>query len=217
VGAFPAYTPTVVGAFPTANHELLVSGDWWDCIYGRVFDRDGQLCPCGQCVHVDGRLCGNDGTVEQGIIALQDYIAAILEASEVTETYHGLPFARKLTLRTLHGKTVTVHDPTALTNDLELHKRYQFVVVVTGVERVRAFTNSATISAKFSGTIRALKWQPDLSDYQLYHEDWIERPLSIIGTVNGHVLLSRLLLGGVAVGNAVTWGRDQFELVAVYR
>jgi hypothetical protein len=43
---------------------------------------------------------------------------------------------------------------------------------------------------------------------QVWDEDWLKTPMAIIGTIHGQVLLSRMLLGGVVVGNAVTWGKD---------
>jgi hypothetical protein len=147
---------------------------------------------------------------------MQDYITGILENSEVLEAYHGIAFARRLTWRTLVGSKLTVEDPTGMTNDLQLHKRYNFIIAVSDVDRVRAFTSSKIESAKYSGTIRSLKWVPSLDRYLIYNEEITKKPMSIVGTVSGNVLLSRLLLGGVEVGNAVTWGRDQFEIVAVY-
>jgi hypothetical protein len=148
---------------------------------------------------------------------MQDYIKGILESKTVTERYHGLPFAFDLTIRMLYGKTLTIHDPAAIANDLPTGKSYQFIVVVSHVDRVRAFTNSKTLSARYSGTIRHLKWEPPFDELLVVNDDLAQQPMSIVGTVNGHVLLSRLLLGGVVVGNAVTWGKDTFELVGVYK
>lgn len=148
---------------------------------------------------------------------MQDYITGILEVNEPIETYHGIAFSRRLIVRTLYGKTIEIHDVESITGDLKPGKRYDIVIAVSGVEKVRAFTHSNSMSAKFSGTIRQLKWVPEPDKYLVYNEDEMKEPMSIIGTANGHVLLSRMLLGGVSVGNAVTWGKDNFNLVAVYK
>jgi hypothetical protein len=148
---------------------------------------------------------------------LQDYLTAILEKSTVTERYHGIAFKRELTVRTMYGKSMTIHDMTALSNDLQTGKRYNFIIAVNGVERVRAFTHSKSSTARLSGTIRALTWEANQDKLQVWDEDWLETPMAIIGTIHGQVLLSRMLLGGVVVGNAVTWGKDRFELVGVYK
>lgn len=147
---------------------------------------------------------------------MQDYITGILENIETIEAYHGLPFHRKLTVRTLVGKTLVIDDPVPLSTDLRMGKSYKFVVMAANIDRVRAFKNDPTLSIRFSGTIRELKWQPNLAQYTTYDEDIITQPMSIIGTVYGNVLLTRFVLGGVVVGNAVTWGRDEFQLVAIY-
>jgi hypothetical protein len=148
---------------------------------------------------------------------MQDYITGFLEMNEVTERYHGLPFAALLTIRTMYGKTIEIHDREAIAGDLQLGKSYNFIVAVGEVDKVRAFTQSKTMSGRFSGTIRELRWTPPPGDkLLLVNEARLNEPMSVIGTVSGNVLLSRLLLGGVAVGNAVTWGKDLFELVAVY-
>ncbi|MEL6149559.1 MAG: hypothetical protein AAFV33_00355 [Chloroflexota bacterium] len=148
---------------------------------------------------------------------MQDYIQGILEENTPTESYHGVAFSRKLVLRTIHGKQVTIDDPEGLAQDIKTGKTYQLVIVVSGAEKVRAFTQSITRTGKLSGTIRSLKWEPDIEQFQVCDDDLVSQPMSVIGTVNGHVLLPRMLLGGVAVGNAVTWGIDQFQLVAVYK
>jgi hypothetical protein len=148
---------------------------------------------------------------------MQDFITGILEDIKPTETYHGIAFSYSLRFRTLLGKTMTIDDPAGLAADLKTGKTYKFVIVVSGLERVRAFTQSVTETGKLSGTIRSLKWQPCPGDYQVHDEALLDEPMSIVGTVNGHVLLPRMLLGGVEVGNAVTWGIDQFRLVAVYK
>ncbi|MEO0562670.1 MAG: hypothetical protein AAF125_11175 [Chloroflexota bacterium] len=148
---------------------------------------------------------------------MQDSIKGVLESNEVTERYHGLPFARQLSIRTMYGKTIIIEDPVSIANDLQTGKSYEFIMVVAGVERVRAFTHSKTMSAKFSGTIRHLKWEPDHDRLLICNDDLINQPMSVVGTVSGHVIISRLLLGGVSVGNAITWGKDNFELVGVYK
>lgn len=148
---------------------------------------------------------------------MQDYVSGILEVNETVEAYHSIPFRRRLVLRTLVGKEIEISDPEAIANDLRVGKTYKMIIVVAGVERVRAFTHSRTMSARFSGTIRQLKWEPQPDSYQLANEDYLKQPMSIVGTVSGNVLISRMLLGGVSVGNAVTWGKDEFNLVAVYR
>ena len=147
---------------------------------------------------------------------MQDYISGILDKNEATESFHGIAFSRKLSLRTMVGKTMEIHDLNGLASNLRVGSKYDIIVAVMGVEQVRAFTHSRTMSAKFSGTIRDLRWQPEPEKYQIFDDAYLNDPMSIVGTVNGHVLLSRLLLGGVAVGNAVTWGKDTFALVAVY-
>ncbi len=88
---------------------------------------------------------------------------------------------------------------------------------MVGIEKVRAFTQSVTATGKISGTIRNLKWQPDPKQYTVFDEEVVKQPMSIIGTVNGHVLLPRLLLGGAVVGNVVTWGIERYQLVAAYK
>lgn len=148
---------------------------------------------------------------------MQDFITAILEEIQPTETYHGVAFSHELRVRTLPGKQMTISDPEGIAADLKTGKTYRFVIVVSGVERVRAFTQSITETGKLSGTIRSLKWEPHIDNYTVQDEALVSEPMSIVGTVNGHVLLPRLLLGGVEVGNAVTWGIDQFQLVAVYK
>jgi len=147
---------------------------------------------------------------------MQDYISGILEDIEITDRYHGLPFACKLTIRSLYGKTIIVEDNAAIASDLQTGKRYDLITVVTGVSKVRAFTHSKTMTARFSGTIRDLKWEPNRDRLLVCNEELISQPMSVVGTVNGHVLISRLLLGGVSVGNAITWGKESLELVAVY-
>lgn len=148
---------------------------------------------------------------------MQDYITGFLETNEVTERYHGLPFAALLTIRTLYGRTVEIHDMEAVAGDLQIGKSYNFIVAVGGVEKVRAFTQSKTMTGRFSGTIRELRWTPPPAEKLLVvNETLLAKPMSVVGTASGNVLLSRLLLGGVSVGNAVTWGKDWFELVAVY-
>ncbi len=147
----------------------------------------------------------------------QDYIVATLEDSKPIETYHGIVFSRGLTIRTLYGREIAVEDPENLSDSLKAGKRYKFVMAVVGIEKVRAFTQSITATGKISGTIRALKWEPQLDHYTVYDEGLVKDPMSVIGTVNGNVLLPRLLLGGTVVGNAVTWGVDRYQLVAVYK
>jgi hypothetical protein len=148
---------------------------------------------------------------------MQDYIRGILEENTPTEAYHGITFSRRLVIRTIHGKQMTIDDPDAITENLRTGQSYDFVVVVSGAEKVRAFTQSITKTGKLSGTIRALKWAPNTEKYQLHDTALISQPMSVVGTVNGNVLLPRMLLGGVSVGNAVTWGIDQFQLVAVHK
>ena len=153
----------------------------------------------------------------KGLIPMQDYITGFLEEYEVTERYHGLPFAGLITIRTLYGRTVEIHDTEAIAGDLQPARSYNFIVAVGGVEKVRAFTQSKTNTGRFSGTIRELRWPPPPAEKLLVtNESLLEQPMSLVGTASGNVLLSRLLLGGVSVGNAVTWGKDWFELVAVY-
>lgn len=148
---------------------------------------------------------------------MQDYITGFLEANDVIERYHGLPFAALLTVRTLYGRTVEIHDREAIAGELQMGKSYNFIVAVGGVDKVRAFTQSKTMTGRFSGTIRDLRWTPPTTDRLLVaNETLMAQPMSVVGTANGNVLLSRLLLGGVAVGNAVTWGKDWFDLVGVY-
>lgn len=146
-----------------------------------------------------------------------DYITGVLDKNEVIEAYHGIAFQRRLTLHTLYGKRMQLDDQHPIGTALEVGTRYNFVVAVSNVERVRAFTHSNTMSAQFSGTIRELRWKPTPEQYLAFNADYLNQPMSIIGTAYGHVLLSRLLLGGAEVGNAVTWGKDSFELIAVYR
>jgi hypothetical protein len=147
----------------------------------------------------------------------QDFIDATLEDSKPIETYHGVIFSRGLTLRTLFGREITVEDPENLSEGLKQGKRHRFVIAVVGIEKVRAFTQSVTATGKISGTIRNLKWQPDPKQYTVFDEEVVKQPMSIIGTVNGHVLLPRLLLGGAVVGNVVTWGIERYQLVAAYK
>ncbi|MEM6280701.1 MAG: hypothetical protein AAF787_00795 [Chloroflexota bacterium] len=148
---------------------------------------------------------------------MQDFVQGILEENTPTETYHGVAFSRKLVIRTIHGKQVTIDDPEGISQDIKTGKTYSFVIVVSGADRVRAFTQSITRTGKLSGTIRSLKWEPDVEQFLVCDNELIKQPMSVVGTVKGHVLLPRMLLGGVSVGNAVTWGIDQFQLVAVYR
>ncbi len=147
---------------------------------------------------------------------MQDYITAVLEETTPIETYHGMPFNQRHTVHTMAGKTLRIDDPECIAEGLKVGRSYKWIVVVSGVEKVRAFTQSVTQTGKFSGTIRQLNWEPTPDDYLALDEDLLKQPMSIVGTVNGHVLLPRMLLGGVQVGNAVTWGIDQFQLVAVY-
>jgi len=148
---------------------------------------------------------------------MQDYLEGILDENEPTETYHGVVFSRRLSIRTLRGKVLHIDDPDSLAASVKPGTMLRIIAVVSGVDSVRAFTQSRTDTGKWSGTVRQLDWSPDFEKYQLYDKGLIEStPMSVIGTVNGHVLLSRLLLGGAETGAAVTWGKDQFQLVAVY-
>lgn len=147
---------------------------------------------------------------------MQDFVSGILESNEVTERYHGIAFAHQLNIRTLAGKTLRIDDPDAIAADLNTGKTYKLVIVVTGIERVRAFKASTTATSRISGTIRSLSWEPNRDHYCAINETIAADPLSVIGTAYGHVLLPRMLLGGVVVGNAVTWGKDSYNLVAVY-
>lgn len=147
---------------------------------------------------------------------MQDYITGILEDIETVEAYHNIPFHRRLTVRTLVGKSLVIDDPTPLSQAMRVGRNYQLVVMAANIDRVRAFKNDPNLSIRFSGTIRQLKWQPTPDAYATYDADMLDKPMSIVATVYGHVLLTRMVLGGVAVGHAVTWGKDEFQLVAVY-
>ncbi len=148
---------------------------------------------------------------------MRDYLEGILDTNEAAEMYHGIVFSRRLQLRTLHGKTLTIDDPECLSDALKTGTMTRLIVVVSGIDRVRAFTQSRTATGQWSGTIRRLDWEPQAKDYQVYDQNLVEStPMSVVGTANGHVLLPRLLLGGVEKGTAVTWGKDQFRLVAAY-
>ncbi len=148
---------------------------------------------------------------------MRDYLEGILDTNEAAEMYHGIVFSRRLQLRTLHGKMLTIDDPECLSESLKTGNMLRLIAVVSGVDRVRAFTQSRTATGKWSGTVRRLRWEPQIDDYQVCDQNLIEStPMSVVGTANGHVLLPRLLLGGAEQGTAVTWGKDQFQLVAVY-
>jgi hypothetical protein len=147
-----------------------------------------------------------------------DYITGILEKNEVLEAYHSVPFRRQLMLRTLSGKVLTIDDPATLSNDLKSGRTYHMIVLAEGVESIRAFTTSKTLSADFSGVIRELEWFPEIGHYLAFDEGVLSQPLAVIGTAFGNILFPHgLIVEGLAVGNALTWGKDQFRLVAVYR